>query len=127
MLCADTSCWIAYLQGERAWDVDFLDASLASEAVVMAPVVLAEIFSDPALGTITRAAIRSLPLLEASPGYWERTGLTRALLRRHSKRPKLADTLIAQTCLDHRVPLLTRDRDFDAFWKHAGLQLVHPS
>ena len=127
MLCADTSCWIAYLQGERAWDVDFLDASLASESVVMAPVVLAEIFSDPTLSATSRASFRSLPLLEVTTGYWERAGLTRALCRRHSKMPKLADTLIAQTCLDYQVPLLTRDRDFDAFSKHAGLQLIRPS
>ena len=127
MICPDTSCWIAYLQGERGWDIDFLDVSLEAESVVMAPVVLAEIFSDPKLDASTRSSFRSLPLLDVSAGYWERAGLTRALLLRHAKRPKLADTLIAQTCLDYRVPLLTRDRDFDAFSKHAGLQLIRPS
>jgi len=39
-------------------------------------------------------------------------------------RPKVADTLIAQSCLDHGVPLITRDRDFSSFQKIAGLQLL---
>jgi predicted nucleic acid-binding protein len=34
----------------------------------------------------------------------------------------LADTLIAQACLDHEVPLVTRDPDFRHF-RTAGLRL----
>jgi len=34
----------------------------------------------------------------------------------------LADTLIAQICIDHDVPLITRDKDFRHFAKH-GLRL----
>jgi predicted nucleic acid-binding protein len=30
-------------------------------------------------------------------------------------KAKLADTLIAQSCLDHDVPLITRDGDFRHF------------
>jgi predicted nucleic acid-binding protein len=46
------------------------------------------------------------------------------LLIQHQCRPKIADTLIAQSCLDHDVPLITRDVDFKAFQKFAGLQLL---
>lgn len=38
-------------------------------------------------------------------------------------KAKLADTLIAQACLDHRVPLVTRDLDFRHF-AAAGLVLI---
>ena len=37
---------------------------------------------------------------------------------------QLADTLIAQTCIDYGIALLTRDRDFTSFQKHAGLKLA---
>jgi predicted nucleic acid-binding protein len=34
------------------------------------------------------------------------------------------DTLIAQSCLDHDVPLITRDADFRPFERLARLKLV---
>jgi predicted nucleic acid-binding protein len=40
------------------------------------------------------------------------------------KKARLGDALIAQSCLDHRLPLITRDRDFVAFADAAGLDLV---
>jgi len=36
----------------------------------------------------------------------------------------MADTLICQSCLDHSVPLLTRDADFRNFVQYAGLKLA---
>lgn len=39
-------------------------------------------------------------------------------------RARLADALIAQSCLDHEIPLITRDRDFQNFAKYAGLNLL---
>lgn len=124
MLCADTNCWIAYLAGAPGGDVDELSDALDRETVLMAPVVLAELFSDAALSSEAGTALRSLPLLEPTPGYWERAGVLRASLRRHRFRPKLADTLIAQSCLDYGVGLLTRDRDFRPFGRYAGLRLL---
>ncbi|MGH9415127.1 MAG: hypothetical protein ACRD01_00720 [Terriglobales bacterium] len=35
-----------------------------------------------------------------------------------------ADALIAQCCIDHAVPLITRDQDFVAFVEAAGLEAV---
>jgi len=32
-------------------------------------------------------------------------------------------TLIAQSCIDHHVPLITRDGDFRPFARYAGLTL----
>ena len=43
---------------------------------------------------------------------------------RRQARPKIVDTLIAQSCLDHGVPLVTRDRDFLSFQKVAGLRVL---
>jgi hypothetical protein len=36
----------------------------------------------------------------------------------------IVDSLIAQSCLDHDLLLVTRDRDFSLFQKLAGLRLV---
>ncbi len=90
----------------------------------MAPAVLAELLSDPDLPPHDERNFLSMRLLEVTPGYWQRAGKLRADLIRRGYRPKLADTLIAQTCIDHDVPLLTRDRDFRPFVRHGGLRLI---
>jgi predicted nucleic acid-binding protein len=63
------------------------------------------------------------PRLEILDGYWVRAGELRARLLRRGLKARLADTLIAQSCLDHQVALLTRDRAFRNFATHAGLNL----
>jgi predicted nucleic acid-binding protein len=124
MICADTSSLIAYWDGQLGADVDLIDLALADQVLMLAPMCLSELLSSPRLTTDLEQALLQIPLLEITPGFWERAGKLRATLMRRRYRPKLADTLIAQTCLDHQVPLITRDRDFVAFQKIAGLRLL---
>jgi len=85
--------------------------------------VVTELLSDPTLQKRVAFLIRSVPALEIRAGYWERAGKLRAKLLGRGLRARLADTLIAQSCLDHDVPLVTRDGDFRHFARHAGLRL----
>ena len=124
MICADSNCWIAYLSGDEGQDVEILDHAVIHGAVVMAPVVLSELLSDPSLEAQDEADLCSIPLMELQPGYWERAGKLRALLIAKRLKPRLADTLIAQICIDNDIPLITRDKDFRHFAKHAGLRLL---
>jgi predicted nucleic acid-binding protein len=124
MVCADSSSWIAYLSGASGDDVNFLESNLRPRLLSMAPVVLAELLSDQSLPTAVEKNLCALPLLELLPGFWERAGKTRANLIRRKLRPKLADTLIAQVCIDHEATLHSRDADFRPFARYAGLQLV---
>jgi predicted nucleic acid-binding protein len=43
---------------------------------------------------------------------------------REEWQSRLADSLIAQNCVDAGVSLITRDRDFRAFAQTAGLHLI---
>lgn len=97
---------------------------MISRSLVMAPIVLAELLSSPVLSERDVRNFLAVPLLEVTEGYWHRGGRLRAKLLGLGYRPKLADTLIAQSCLDHQAWFMTRDRDFSAFIKHAGLALV---
>jgi predicted nucleic acid-binding protein len=67
---------------------------------------------------------RELPLLPLSAGYWERTGALRSRILARGLRARLADALIAQSCVDHRLPLVTRDADFRHFARLGGLKLI---
>lgn len=124
MIAADTSTWIAYLQGVPGEDTDLLDRALQERQVVMAPVVLTELLSDPRLPGEVRKLLLDVPLLETSPGFWERAGALRAKVLEGRRKARLGDALIAQSCLDHRVPLITRDRDFKAFSESSGHKLL---
>ncbi len=124
MFCADTSCWIQYLTGQQGSDVQLIDEHLQQHSITMCPVVLAELLSDPFRSLKARESLLQIPLLDLKFEFWERAGLTRAELIKQKIKPKLADTLIAQVCIDHNLPLHTRDTGFRSFAKHAGLQLV---
>jgi predicted nucleic acid-binding protein len=124
VVCVDTNCIIAYLADDRGSDVEFLDKLMERRVVILAPVVVSELLSDPGLPHEAEQLIVSLPQLAAGNGYWQRAGKLRAELSRHGYAARLADTLIAQSCLDHKVPLLTRDKGFQRFSKVAGLKLV---
>jgi len=124
LFCADSSCWIPYLADQVGDDVELIDKHLKAESLVMCPVVLAELFSDPLRDAQVKKSLLSIPLLALLPGFWERAGLTRAELLKHKIKPKLGDTLIAQICIDYYIPLHSRDADFRPFARYAGLQLV---
>ena len=49
MIAAGTSTWVAFLEGDPRKDAQLLDKALADRQVVMVPVVLAELLSDPKL------------------------------------------------------------------------------
>jgi predicted nucleic acid-binding protein len=124
MIAADTSTWIAFFAGAEGDDVERLDDALHDRVVMMAPAVLSELLSDLKLSADLEAMLLEIPLLETGHGYWARVGRLRALVLAKRKKARLGDALIAQSCLDHRLPLITRDRDFMAFAAAAGLDLV---
>jgi len=123
MLCIDTSSLIAFLEGKTGADIDLVDQAFSDEIGVIAPVSLSEILSDPELPRDVRDTILQLPILPVLDGYWERAGLLRAKVLSKGRRAKLADTLIAQSCLDHGATLVTRDDDFKIFKQVAGLKM----
>ena len=123
MIAADTSTWIAYLEGDRGRDVQALDTALADRQVVMVPAVLTELLSDPKLPQPVAKSLLEIPLLEIEAGYWQRAGVLRARVQAKRRRARLGDALIAQSCVDAGVRLITRDRDFSSFAHVAGLGL----
>jgi len=123
MIAVDTSTWIAYLQGDGGEDVELLDRALQGRQVLMVPVVLTEVLSEPKLSSAVSQTISAVPLMEVSPGYWQRAGALRAKVLARRRKARLGDALIAQSCIDHAIPLLTRDRDFRAFADAADLDL----
>ena len=123
MIALDTSSLVHYLAGSAGKDVDAVDQALAHSQACLPPIVLSEVLSDPKLPQRLERALLQIPVLTLKAGYWERAGRLRAVAIRGGRKAKLADTLIAQVCLDHEVPIVTRDSDFRHF-EAAGLRVL---
>ena len=126
MIAADTSTWVAFLGGDAGEDVKLLDRALEDRQVVMVPVVLTELLSDPKLPSSVAETLSEVPSIEIASGYWQRAGGLRAKVLARRRKARLGDALIAQSCIDHGIALLTRDRDFRAFAEAAAFDLVIP-
>ena len=124
MIALDSSSLIAYLSGVSGNDVEAVEMSLSQKQAVLPPVVLTELLSDPKLNSSVIHLLEEFPLLELLDGFWERAGQLRSRLIRQGLKARLADTLVAQACIDHDVPLITRDRDFRHFEKIEKLKIL---
>lgn len=121
MIAADTSSLRRYFDGKRGFDVNRVARAVEEDDLIVPPVVVAELLSDPALPPRYAERISALQMLELRAGYWVRTGDLRANTLRAGHKAKLADVLIAQACIDHDVALITNDADFRHFLP-AGLK-----
>ena len=73
----------------------------------------------------TRGLVLGLSRLgEARLGDGSESGVSAHDVRPSGNMGGLADALIAQSCIDLSIPLITRDRDFRAFAAAANLNLV---
>jgi predicted nucleic acid-binding protein len=124
MITADTSTWVAFLDGASGDDVLLLKKALQAHQLSMLPVVLTELLSDPNLPPAVAASLMDLPLIEIESGFWQRAGALRAKVLAKRRRARLADSLIAQLCLDGGLSLITRDRDFRSFAEVSSLHLL---
>jgi len=124
MIAADTSTWIAFLEGVPGQDAQLLEQALKDRQVLMIPVVLTELVSGPLLSSGVAETLSEIPMIEVDSGYWQRAGQLRAKVLSMRHKARLGDALIAQTCIDRGIPLLTRDKDFRAFSDAVQLNLV---
>ncbi|MDE3036998.1 MAG: PIN domain-containing protein [Pseudomonadota bacterium] len=120
----DTSVAADFLQGVASPHVQLLQDKMTSDQVCMAAVVITELLSNPTSPRLLQEFLHEVTPLEIETGYWERAGKNRAKLKAMKLKAKTADALIAQSCIDHDVPLLTRDPDFRHYAKLCGLKLA---
>lgn len=124
MIAVDTSIIIDYLQGVDSEATKLMGSYLLKNEVWISPVVETELLSDNGLSHAKDIFIKQSLSLDIDEGYWQRAGKNRALLKSKKLKAKTIDALIAQSCIDHDIPLLTRDEDFRHFADLCGLKLA---
>ena len=124
MIAVDTNVMIYYLSGKLSKEVSYLEDLFNNSLAIFPPLVITELLSDPWISKKNIDFLSKAPKLDLLPGYLERAGRLRAILLRRGLKARTADSLIAQSCIDSRVSLLTNDKDFRNFEKYCGLDLV---
>ena len=129
MILVDSSVWIDYFQGAITPQTEELDGLLGSEPVAIGDLILTEVlqgFAGERDFHTARRVLESLTVVElCGPAIAIQAAKNFRILRKLGVTVrKTIDTVIATRCIESGYRLLHNDRDFDAFAKHLGLQVV---
>ncbi len=115
MIAADSSSLINFFRKENTPDALQVEKAIADNALYLPPPVVTELLSNPKLQPHNREIILVTEMLKTDDKLWHRSGDLRAKVIAKGRKAKLGDALIAQVCIDHDVPLITADMDFENF------------
>jgi predicted nucleic acid-binding protein len=127
----DTTVWIDYLGGTVNPHTDWLDRQLERQRLGLTDLILFEVLQgirdEPDVRRVRRELSRFALFQTGGEELAVASAQNYPLLRvRGYTVRKTIDCLIASFCLLDGHSLLHRDRDFDAFEQHLGLQVIQP-
>jgi predicted nucleic acid-binding protein len=130
MVIVDSSVWIDFLSNSIGHKEELLATMIRrDERVLLGDLVLAEVLQGVRSDREFRIVRKALLSLEAvhlvTPALAIKSAQNYRLLRGAGITVrKTIDCLIATWCIEHGVPLLFSDRDFEPFVEHLGLQAL---
>lgn len=126
MILVDTSVWVDYFNGNDNKHTDLLDAALAEGLVAIGDLIFLEILqgfksdkdyrkAKTVLGTLDQYELLGHDnVVKCADNY-------RALRKQGITIRRTNDVVIATFCIENRLPLLFKDRDFIPFVDKLGL------
>ena len=129
MIIVDTSVWVDFFNGKLSKETDSLDSLLGTQEILLGDLILAEILQGFQEDQEFREAHR---ILESFPVVSMLGGLLaiksaknyRTLRKQGVTVRKTIDVMIGTYCIEHHIPLLYADRDFDPMVQRLGLDSV---
>jgi hypothetical protein len=129
LIAVDSSVWIDHLRGVATREIRLLDHHLPRSRIVLGDIVRLELLRGcpderdannvaAMLDRFVQATMLDHAAAARAAAHYRRLRRLGITLR------KTADLIIATWCIDHRVPLLHRDRDYDGMATHLGLVTV---
>ena len=113
MIAVNTSTWVAFLQGEGGEDAQLLSIGRWRTGRGWCSLQRLHTCALTPAADRDRIWLLATGRRVAGPGCWQK-----------GRKACLGDALIAQSCIDQGISLLTRDRDFRALAEAGGLDLV---
>jgi hypothetical protein len=130
VILVDTTVWVDYFNNVANPCTTWLERHFYTERIGITDLILCEILQGARDDARFEQMRRSLTSLAVAVGSRELSIAAarnyRSLRDKGITVRKLADTLIATTCIEGGHSLLHHDRDFDGFEQHLGLKVVHP-
>lgn len=129
-MLVDTSVWIDYFNGHPSPQADRLAEAIDGiETIIVPDIVLTEILLGLRTESEAERIADLLSAFDAAPSLTRDDHIEAAAIYRQCRGKgltirSLIDCLIAQICLRHRIPLLSKDRDFQAIARCRELTLI---
>lgn len=129
MILVDSSVWIDFFLGRDTPQVEILDRNLGVRAVGVGDLILTEVlqgFRDDKDYRIARSIMDELTVFEmlGKDLAIKSAENFRKLRKKGITIRKTADVIIATYCIEHGLPLLFSDKDFQSFVQHLKLAEV---
>jgi predicted nucleic acid-binding protein len=129
VVLVDSSIWIDYFNGHENSGTAKLDELLSTTIVGVGDLILTEVlqgFKSDTDHKMAKTLLLDLQLHELGGMDMavKAADHFRTLRRRGITVRKTVDCIIAAYCIEHGVPLLHNDRDFDPFARYLGLRPV---
>lgn len=96
-------------------DVTLVKDAIQHDCAVLPIPVVMELLSNPRLQSHNKAIVMQAQTLPMENDIWYRAAEIRSMLISRGLKAKVPDILIAQSCIDADVPLITADVDFEKF------------
>lgn len=127
MILVDSSVWIDYFNGNDSAEADFLDRILGNRAVAIGDLILTEVLQGFRHEKDYKVAKNLLEELTVFDLLGKKMAIKsadnfRKLRKKGLTIRKTADVIIATYCIEHSLPLLFSDKDFQPFVEHLALR-----
>lgn len=129
MVLVDTTVWVDFFSGRNTSQVSVLEGLLQSgEDICLCGVILTEVLQGIRNDTEYVEALSRFEAFLFLPmdrnTFIKSASLYRTLRRKGIIIRKPIDCMIAAVAIEHNVPLLHNDRDFDPMEKNCGLKVL---
>ena len=127
MILVDSSIWIDYFSGNDSTEADFLDRVLGNREVAIGDLILTEVlqgFRHEKDYKVAKNLLEELAIFEllGKKMAIKSADNFRKLRKKGITIRKTANVIIASFCIEHNLPLLFSDKDFQPFIEHLGLR-----
>lgn len=127
MILVDSSVWVDYFNGRLTRETDYLDSLLGLEPIAVGDLILVEVLqgfrgdADYEVAKELFSGLTAYDMLGANLAV-KTADNYRVLRKKGITVRKTTDVIIATFCIEHRMPLLFSDRDFEPFVRHLALK-----
>jgi predicted nucleic acid-binding protein len=132
MVIVDTTVWVDFFSGKPSAEVQMLERFVVEgNEICFCGIILTEVLQgirEDTDSTKTLSRFDSFLFLDLDRHTFIKAAqIYRALRRRGITIRKSVDCMIAAAAIEHQVPLLHNDRDFDPIEKFCGLKVLKPA